>query len=198
MKKFLNRICQRMNAKSIPHPPSPTTHPSQLIPHPSSPGFTIIELLVASLLLGILMTILTMVFNQSSVSWRTGMAGLVDMGKIRAGLAEVREEADNAFVSNDRLYRITGLWDKNGNLRNRACDAPSSTDENENKPEFLQARFGKSGWSNYRPATYNLSSFSLSGTARSVPTYTVNVKSAGPNMKYNDWDDIWSFPDDFE
>lgn len=161
-------------------------------------GFTIIELLVASLLLGILMTILTMVFNQSSISWRTGMAGLVDMGKIRAGLAEVREEADNAFVSNDRLHRITGLWDKNGNLRNRACDAPGSTDVSENQPEFLQARFGQAGWSNYRPATYSLSSYSLSGSARATPTYTVNVKSNGPNREPNDWDDIWSFPDDFE
>ena len=182
--------------------PSSFLKPSSFFLLPSSfslsPAFTIIELLVASLLLGMVMTILTMVFNQSSISWRTGMAGLVDMGKIRAGLAEVREEADNAFVSNDKLYRITGLWDKNGNLRNRACDAPSSTDENENKPEFLLARFGASGWANYRPSQYDLSSYTPSGSAGAAYTYTVNVKSAGPNKIYDDWDDIWSFPDDFE
>ena len=161
-------------------------------------GFTIIELLVASLLLGILMTILTMVFNQSSISWRTGMAGLVDMGKIRAGLAEVREEADNAFVSNGKLYRIIGLWDEYGNLRKRACNADDE-DKPENSPELIKTKSGfGDNWSNYRPAADKLSSYSLSGTASSVPTYTVNVKSAGPNMKYNDWDDIWSFPDDFE
>ena len=31
-------------------------------------GFTIIELLVASLLLGLIVTILTMIFNQSSIA----------------------------------------------------------------------------------------------------------------------------------
>ena len=42
-------------------------------------GFTILELLVASLLLGMLMTILTMIFNQSSIAWRTGVAGVADL-----------------------------------------------------------------------------------------------------------------------
>ena len=42
-------------------------------------GFTIIELLVASLLLGLLVTILTMVFNQSSIAWRIGTAGVSDL-----------------------------------------------------------------------------------------------------------------------
>ena len=42
-------------------------------------GFTILELLVASLLLGMLVTILTMIFNQSSIAWRTGVAGVADL-----------------------------------------------------------------------------------------------------------------------
>ena len=128
------------------------------------------------------------------------MAGLVDMGKIRSNLAEVRDEADNAFISNGRLHRITGLWNKNGDFRDRACDAPNSDDYTENRPSLLMVKLGlgETGWSNYRPSQYDLSSYTLSGSAGAAYTYTVNVKSAGPNMEYDDWDDIWSFPDDFE
>ena len=32
----------------------------------------------------------------------------------------------------------------------------------------------------------------------SIETYTVNVKSAGPDREFGTWDDIWSFPDDFD
>ena len=35
-------------------------------------GFTLLEVMVASLLLGLLVTALTMVFNQSSIAWRVG------------------------------------------------------------------------------------------------------------------------------
>ena len=51
-------------------------------------GFTILELLVASLLLGMLMTILTMIFNQSSIAWRTGVAGVADLDDVRAALVQ--------------------------------------------------------------------------------------------------------------
>ena len=42
-------------------------------------GFTLVEVLVASLLLGMLVVILTMVFNQSSIAWRTGKASVAEM-----------------------------------------------------------------------------------------------------------------------
>lgn len=163
-------------------------------------GFTIIELLVASLLLGMLMTILTMVFNQSSISWRAGMSGLADMGRVRENFAEIREEADNAFISNGKLHRITGLWRRNGALRNRACDAPGSDDLTDNQAGLLIAKVGLSdNWSNYKPSVNKLVKYELSGGSSSAAfNYTVNVKSAGPNRKYDDWDDIWSYPDDFE
>ena len=77
-------------------------------------GFTILELLVASLLLGMLMTILTMIFNQSSIAWRTGVAGVADLDDVRDNVAEVREEADNAYIWNDKVHRILGLWDDDG------------------------------------------------------------------------------------
>lgn len=83
-------------------------------------GFTILELLVASLLLGMLVTILTMIFNQSSIAWRTGVAGVSHMDEVRDDVAEIREEADNIFIYSNRVCRITSLWKKNGELRNRA------------------------------------------------------------------------------
>ena len=159
-------------------------------------GFTIIELLVASLLLGMLMTILTMIFNQSSIAWRTGMAGTVDMDEVRENIAEVREEADNAFVWGNTLYRLTGIWGEDGKFRKRACDAPGSgPDEGECHAEYLRAKM--SNLSNLKPddcTPLNVGS----GSASSAASYTVNVKSAGPDGEFDTWDDIWSWPDDFE
>ena len=160
-------------------------------------GFTIIELLVASLLLGMLVTILTMIFNQSSIAWRTGMAGTVDMDIVRENIAEIREEADNAFVWGGQLFRHTGVWGKDGQLRKRACDAPGSgSDENEWHPEYLSSWLG-GNVSNPRPSNFTPKSV-RSGNAKSAKTYTVNVKCAGPDRKFDTWDDIWSSPDDFE
>ena len=167
-------------------------------------GFTIIELLVASLLLGMLMTILTMIFNQSSIAWRTGLAGTADLDQVRENIAEVREEADNAFVYGGKLYRLTGLWDKNGNLRDRACDAPGSVDENENKALMLggSGRSGNGPWisnlSNLKPDDFKYGSVNSSTGAGGVMNYAVNVMSAGPDRQFDTWDDIWSWPDDFE
>ena len=159
-------------------------------------GFTIIELLVASLLLGMLVTILTMIFNQSSIAWRTGMAGVVGMNKVRENIAEAREEADNVFIWKDRLYRTTGLWKENGEFRNRACSAPDQTDQALNQPEYLRNKATFS-LTNPKPEDFNVFSVG-SGNASGAKTYTVNVMSAGPDREFDTWDDVWSWPDDFE
>ena len=161
-------------------------------------GFTILELMVASLLLGMLMTILTMIFNQSSIAWRTGVAGVADLDDVRDNVAEVREEADNAYIWNDKVHRILGLWDDDGQLRTRAWDAPGSSEEGKEnaKAAYLQARGG-----NFRNNS-KLSDFKIISVDRGDPvppitTDTINVKSAGPDQEFDTWDDIWSFPDDF-
>ena len=53
-------------------------------------GFTLIEVLVASLLLGMLVVILTMVFNQSSIAWRTGKASVAEMDGMRRLLSQTQ------------------------------------------------------------------------------------------------------------
>ena len=168
-------------------------------------GFTIIELLVASLLLGLLVTILTMIFNQSSIAWRTGIAGVADLDSIRDNIAELREEADNAFIAKCNgtfgIYRHVGLWDSNGNLRDRSCNAPNSDVLNE--ASVADAYIVKKSVSGISATTtqkdfrllYNVGN---AGNRGSVKSYFVNVMSAGPDRKWDTWDDIWSSPDDFE
>ena len=55
-------------------------------------GFTLLEVLVASVLMGMLVTILTMIFNQSAIAWRTGKAGVADMTDTERQLSRIRAE----------------------------------------------------------------------------------------------------------
>ncbi len=147
-------------------------------------GFTIIELLVASLLLGLLMTILTMIFNQSSIAWRTGIAGSSDLDDVRAKMATVRDQADAAYIWNGKLYGLQSVWAKDGNLNSRAIATMnnayfSSTDaeKDANNSPSINVGSGSSG--------------------ESFKTYLVNVESAGPDRNYDEtWDNIWSNPVD--
>ena len=156
-------------------------------------GFTILELLVASMLLGMLVTILTMIFNQSSIAWRTGDSLVSDLDDIRNDIALIREEADNAFVENNEIHRILGLWtDEDADdekLRVRACDIEYTA----LKPTRITGLTDSS-----RPKEYASQSMSVRGGDKhgSSKNYTVNVMSAGPDRQFDTWDDIWSFPDD--
>ena len=166
-------------------------------------GFTILELLVASLLLGMLVTVLTMIFNQSSIAWRTGVAGLMDMDEVRDNMAEVRDDADCIYVWGNKLCKTLSIWDEDSSkpgMKSRAIadENPSGSVKQwevvgqemrrkksnliENKPE---AAFGP---------VENLGQVD----AEKGHNWIVNVKSCGPNRVLNDYDDIWSNPDDFE
>ena len=171
-------------------------------------GFTIIELLVASMLLGLLTSILTMIINQSAVAWRTGTASVADLDGVRDNLAVLREEADNAFVWDGEIRRIVGLWDRNGQLNDRACDAPgtavNSADRGRWRANLLSQKVPslKSLSTNPRNPVWRSGQNDLvvgQGTgANSEDTYVVNVMSAGPDREFDTWDDIWSYPDDFD
>jgi len=160
-------------------------------------GFTILELLVASLLLGMLVSILTMMFNQSSISWRTGVAGVADLDLVRQNMAELRDEADNAYVWNNELHRLVGLWDdeRDGALRTRAWDVDG---EQGPQTEAGFVRNKASGVANDNAALTDFKTVQVGSgdSGRSIRTYTVNVKSAGPDREFDTYDDIWSFPDE--
>lgn len=173
-------------------------------PGGTNPGFTIIELLVASLLLGMLVMILTMVFNQSSISWRIGTAVVADLDNIRDNVAELREEADNAFIANAggyQVFRHVGLWDSHGQLRDRACDAPGSQVASEGggrlRANILQSHVASVS-ATTKPSDLRPFNVGMGGDKGSSRLYSVNVMSAGPDREFDTWDDIWSWPDDFE
>lgn len=150
-------------------------------------AFTILELLVASLLLGMLVTILTMLFNQSSIAWRTGVAGVADLDDVRTNIADLRDDADNAYVWNNNVQRLVGLWDDNGTLRKRAWDVDG---EESVKGTVISLK------DDSKLSEIKTVSVGSGDSGSSIKTYSVNVKSAGPNREFNDYDDIWSFPDE--
>ena len=159
-------------------------------------GFTILELLVASLLLGMLVTILTMIFNQSSIAWRTGVAGVADLDDARANMAELRDEADNVYVWNNKPQRLLGLWNERGKLRARAVDAEGGDFETKETAQYLEnfASFSD----DMRLNEIRTVGVGSGDSGNGLNTYIVNVKSAGPDGELGTWDDIWSFPDDFD
>ncbi|MBP5285089.1 MAG: prepilin-type N-terminal cleavage/methylation domain-containing protein [Kiritimatiellae bacterium] len=159
-------------------------------------GFTILELLVASLLLGMMVTILTMVFNQSSIAWRTGVAGVSDLDDVRQHIARGCEEADNIYVWNGKVHRHLSLWNANGDLRRRAID--DSGDEQKEQTYLETAGGGIASTEPRLRDTASLVSVGSGSNGRSIKTYVVNVMSAGPDREFDTWDDIWSYPDDFE
>lgn len=169
-------------------------------------GFTIIEVLVASLLLGMLVSILTMMFNQSSIAWRTGVAAVEDLDEVRINIANLRDEADNAYGWKNEKRRIIGLWDADGELRDRAWNVESEggvlSDSNINDPiekysstEYYSKEHKKEGDGLVFQDLKQQPVGGGRGTG-GVKTYTVNVKSAGPDREFNTFDDIWSYPDE--
>lgn len=144
-------------------------------------GFTILELLVASLLLGMLVSVLTMLFNQSSISWRTGASTVAEMDDVRDNISEIRDEADNAYIWNGNVYKITGLWMNGRTLRSRAWNV--GNEGGKNPVQITEA--------DYVGGSVGVGSIS---SGKKMKTYTINVKSAGPDREFNTYDDIWSYP----
>ncbi len=161
-------------------------------------GFTILELLVASLLLGMLVTILTMIFNQSSIAWRTGVAGVADLDDARNNMAELREEADNVYVWENKPHRLLSLWNEQGKLRTRAIDATGGDFTQDETAQLLRSKGGSFSDTMKLRDIRNPVSVGSGASSGHLDTYTVNVMSAGPDREFDTYDDIWSFPDDFE
>lgn len=172
-------------------------------------GFSLLELLVASLLFGMLMTILTMVFNQSSIAWRTGIAGLSDLDKVRETVGQVRNEADNVYIwknNNPQITSIVSIWRSDAGtktgaakLRNRAIDTGDGDIKEGEKIRLLESYINASGAGAKAGDIITQSAIPCGQDQNSADrtTYTVNVRSAGPDRKHNTYDDIWSYPDDF-
>ena len=168
----------------------------------SESGFTLLEILVASMLLAMLITILTMVFNSSSIAWSTGKASVMEMEKVRRQMSAANIVADNAMPGVVKGNRNTwgylvGPWDsKTGELRKRAI--VNNTADLVGGDGLLRLPTFGSGqgtwmykndslWATLEPASVR-----ISGRAKS---YAVGVWSLGPDGKENSGDDISTWPD---
>lgn len=168
-------------------------------------GFTILELLAASLLLSMLVTALTMIFNQSSIAWRTGVADVVRLGKTRTQLGTYHDIEDDALPglgqtgravgSRDVTYRTVSMfrnWN-GGTIGNSQSDKKPgrlydmiqvSTGAGINAPSINDndARKGQ--------MEQNISG----GSSQSGDAYIVGVLSCGPDRVEGTADDISTFP----
>ena len=147
-------------------------------------GFTLVEVLVASLLLGMLVTILTMVFNQSSIAWRTGKASVAEMNKMRSYYSRVQRNADNFLpgVKGTESGRVLSFGEVGDS--GRAVVQFDSPDAN-----VEQSTSSKKG------------SKLLSGAAIKVgraSNFIVGVWSFGPDGEEGTADDISTWPIDVE
>lgn len=160
-------------------------------------GFTLIEVLVASLLLSMLVVILTMVFNQTSIAWRTGRAGVSQMDKMRRGLSQVQRQADNILPGAkendwDTLARVVSpwkdsAWDGNVNgLRKRAIEE-IGTVPNLSLSDIRPDQSSKDPW--------QLSNTDfMDGNLGKLRNFVVGVKSFGPDGEPDTEDDISTWP----
>lgn len=160
-------------------------------------GFTLIEMLVASLLLGMLVSILTMVFNASSIAWRTGRASMVDLDKTRRQVSLLQREADEAVYEaranellvvghpwDDSVDNDTGMGNK---LRERAVRRM------ENNGWFTASDFrsGQAPWQ-------TVEQIDGRGSNDQQHNYTVGVWSYGPDGQPDTADDITSWPENVQ
>ena len=162
-------------------------------------GFTLIELMVASILLGMLVIVLTMIFNQSSIAWRTGVATVASLGDTQRALGTFQEISDDILPGlGDR--NVTGGAGDNRNLNNRTV----SIWENDSLRLGKRAFESISGWGNAPQQTMDSAktgkaqSISGAGSGQSAGLFIVGVMSAGPDRKFDTDDDVTTWPEDVE
>ena len=166
----------------------------------SRQGFTLIELMVASVLLGMLVIVLTMVFNQSSIAWRTGIAGVSELGETRRALGAFHEICDEI---------LPGLGEKNvsggaGDSRNLDYRTVSVFKDSGDGLRLGERAFDRVDWG--RAPTLSVAdaiigsgkSIASAGQGQSASLFTVGVRSAGPDRKFGTSDDITSWPEEVE
>ena len=154
-------------------------------------GFTLIELMVASLLMAMLLTILTMIFNQSSIAWSTATAGEVALGDVR------RDISDNAYLSDNLLedrgslqgLQVVPLWNPTpgGSDMLRTDTSGRAVDRNGLQGAGVDMRDPRAD-----SQTISLGG----GTPKGQDTYVVGVTSNGPDGEPETWDDITTNPQD--
>ena len=169
-------------------------------------GFTLLEVMVASLLLAMLVTILTMIFNQSSIAWTTGTASVVGLGNVRRDMSVIGMSSDNALETDGTLagLQVVTLWDRNGNgirtdTQGRAVDKNGLMQIQMRDPYpggIMRPGQTGGGSSSGVPGANDGPSGNSGGNKAA---YIVGVTSWGPDRKTggdHTWDDITTMPEE--
>ena len=149
-------------------------------------GFTLLEVMVASLLLAMLVTILTMIFNQSSIAWTTGAASVAGLGDTREQMAIVGLKADN-ILDPQTGRQVISVWNPDGpglNVEHRTVDRRGQNDVSGALPQMRDPY----------PSSATLPV--TGGNTVGKNAYVVGVTSNGPDRKPNTWDDITTMPEE--
>lgn len=177
-------------------------------------GFTVLELLVASLLLAMLVTMLTMIFNQSSIAWTAGLLSVDDVTRERRALGSYHDIEDDVLPGiaqqnaktgssdNRQLqYRTVSIWQRGAvntlrtNMRafdQIAWDSGIST----KLPNVVNGDVKKGASVNASESAGSGSIGQSSGGGGAAAGVVVGVWSAGPDGRWSTSDDINTFPED--
>ena len=168
---------------------------------PLKQGFTLLEVLVASVLMGMLVPILTMIFNQSAIAWRTGKAGVADMSETERQLSRIHAYADSVLpYTGGNNYCVVSPWDdmttdssttfnKRG-LRKASSLRKCFDDNRSMRVDFHANDAGYMSWERSGLGNPNING----GDA-----FVVGVRSAGPDRHFETEDDnISTWPDEVE
>ena len=152
-------------------------------------GFTLLELMVASLLLAMLVTALTMIFNQSSIAWRTGVADVVDLSEARFTISRYQEVSDDILpgVGNQDLgYRTVSVWKDDNTLRNGNGDGerPYAQLTGVTLPSLTDMKRGR-----FMPVG------TLGQGGQKSSLYIVGVRSLGKDGRPDTADDVTTWPE---
>lgn len=156
-------------------------------------GFTLIEIMVATVLMTMLVTVLTMVFNQSSIAWSTGLAAVTGLDRAREDIATISSEAENA-ITDDRgvsVLRIMSVFDDDvGGMRESTGRTLTETFTARERPTANAMRDG----SGANP-TYTVTGSAAVGH----DSFIVGIVSYGPDGETggdHSWDDISTLPEE--
>jgi len=159
-------------------------------------GFTLLEMLVASLLLSMMVVALSMVFSSSASAWRIGRAGVDGLHEMRHRLSEYQLTSDNALPNlrgnGSGVGYVRAVWVSGSSL----VDTDGDSVSNGRGFDTRDVYGGQSGidTSGKKPFKNNLSAGTVNGNG--FKNYIVGVGSAGPDLEWNTKDDIATWPND--
>lgn len=139
--------------------------------------------------MGMLVTILTMIFNQSAIAWRTGKAGIADITEAERDMSRIHYLADNVLPVAGKSYCIVSPW--------KISEEGKGSSPVLNDRGVVESGKLNLGLPSIDPLNPNNRYRGLKdGTdIAGGESYIVGVRSAGPNRRFGDDDDISSWPE---